>query len=94
MIVIWDHIRSESKETEICSSLFFSTILCFQAICSSLTGVFAGRAMLKAAGVGNSEATAAAATINWIIRDGASMIGSCRYQINLYVAYMTYYIFN
>eukprot|EP00002_Diphylleia_rotans_P028144 TRINITY_DN5678_c0_g1_i2.p1 TRINITY_DN5678_c0_g1~~TRINITY_DN5678_c0_g1_i2.p1 ORF type:complete len:475 (+),score=98.01 TRINITY_DN5678_c0_g1_i2:51-1475(+) len=60
-------VTDDYKMYQICDSL--------QALCSSVTGVFAGRAMLKAAGVGNADATAGAAILNWMIRDGTSMIG-------------------
>eukprot|EP01117_Protostelium_nocturnum_P013465 TRINITY_DN5025_c0_g1_i2.p2 TRINITY_DN5025_c0_g1~~TRINITY_DN5025_c0_g1_i2.p2 ORF type:complete len:454 (-),score=141.43 TRINITY_DN5025_c0_g1_i2:1556-2917(-) len=46
-----------------------------QALCSSVTGLLATRAILQGVGVGNSEATASAAIVQWVIRDGTGMIG-------------------
>nr|XP_057904515.1 RUS1 family protein C16orf58 homolog [Doryrhamphus excisus]XP_057904516.1 RUS1 family protein C16orf58 homolog [Doryrhamphus excisus] len=46
-----------------------------QAFASSLSGTLATQASLKGVGVGNQEATVAAATITWLLRDGTSMLG-------------------
>ncbi|XP_051569740.1 RUS family member 1-like isoform X1 [Myxocyprinus asiaticus] len=46
-----------------------------QAFSSSLSGTLATQASLRGAGVGNQEATVAAATITWILRDGTGMLG-------------------
>ncbi|XP_047136240.1 RUS family member 1 isoform X1 [Hydra vulgaris] len=46
-----------------------------QAFCSSITGMLATQAMLKAYGVGDNTATVTAATITWMLKDGAGMIG-------------------
>jgi len=46
-----------------------------QALCSSVTGTLSTTAVLKGVGVGNAEATAASATMRWLIRDGTGMIG-------------------
>ncbi|XP_055008473.1 RUS1 family protein C16orf58 homolog isoform X2 [Boleophthalmus pectinirostris] len=46
-----------------------------QAFCSSLSGTLATQASLKGVGVGNQEATVAAATTTWILRDGSGMLG-------------------
>jgi len=46
-----------------------------QAFCSSITGTLATHAMLKGYGVGDEKATAAAATITWMLKDGAGMVG-------------------
>ncbi|KAI5097089.1 RUS1 family protein C16orf58-like isoform X1 [Silurus meridionalis] len=46
-----------------------------QAFSSSLSGTFATQASLKGVGVGNQEATVAAATITWLLRDGTGMLG-------------------
>ncbi|XP_065913604.1 RUS family member 1-like isoform X2 [Dysidea avara] len=46
-----------------------------QAFCSSITGTLATHAVLKGVGVGDSSATAAAATITWLLKDGAGMVG-------------------
>lgn len=40
----------------------------FQAFCSSLSGTLATQAALKGVGVGNQEATVAAATVTWLLR--------------------------
>ncbi|XP_057294804.1 RUS family member 1-like isoform X2 [Hydractinia symbiolongicarpus] len=41
-----------------------------QAFCSSITGTLATQAVLKGYGVGDKTATAAAATITWMVKDG------------------------
>ncbi|XP_072163272.1 RUS family member 1-like [Diadema setosum] len=46
-----------------------------QAFCSSISGTLSTHAMLKGVGVGDETATAAAATITWLLRDGTSMTG-------------------
>ncbi|KAK5578133.1 hypothetical protein RB653_003086 [Dictyostelium firmibasis] len=46
-----------------------------QAVCSTITGTLATRAILKGYGVGDSSATVASATTQWLIRDGMGMIG-------------------
>ncbi|KAN0036518.1 hypothetical protein ACTFIV_001816 [Dictyostelium citrinum] len=46
-----------------------------QALCSTITGTLATRAILKGYGVGDSSATVASATTQWLIRDGTGMIG-------------------
>ncbi|KAL2100960.1 hypothetical protein ACEWY4_002721 [Coilia grayii] len=46
-----------------------------QAFSSSLSGTLATQASLKGVGVGNQEATVAAATITWLLRDGTGMVG-------------------
>uniref|UniRef100_A0A8C6WMH8 Zgc:162613 n=1 Tax=Neogobius melanostomus TaxID=47308 RepID=A0A8C6WMH8_9GOBI len=46
-----------------------------QAFCSSLSGTLATQASLKGVGVGDKEATVAAATVTWILRDGTGMLG-------------------
>ncbi|XP_057294803.1 RUS family member 1-like isoform X1 [Hydractinia symbiolongicarpus] len=46
-----------------------------QAFCSSITGTLATQAVLKGYGVGDKTATAAAATITWMVKDGTGMIG-------------------
>lgn len=51
---------------------FWDTV---QAFCSSLSGTLATQAALKGVGVGNQEATVAAATVTWLLRDGTSMVG-------------------
>ncbi|XP_061906207.1 RUS1 family protein C16orf58 homolog [Entelurus aequoreus] len=51
---------------------FWDTV---QAFSSSLTGTLATQASLKGVGVGNQEATVAAATVTWLLRDGTSMLG-------------------
>ncbi|XP_067089303.1 RUS1 family protein C16orf58 homolog [Osmerus mordax] len=46
-----------------------------QAFASSLSGTLATQASLRGIGVGNQEATVAAATITWLLRDGTGMLG-------------------
>jgi hypothetical protein len=46
-----------------------------QGLCSYWRGVVATRAVLEAAGVGNGNATAASAALQWALRDGTGMIG-------------------
>uniref|UniRef100_A0A8C8ICX8 RUS family member 1 n=2 Tax=Oncorhynchus tshawytscha TaxID=74940 RepID=A0A8C8ICX8_ONCTS len=46
-----------------------------QAFASSLSGTLATQASLRGVGVGNQEATVAAATITWLLRDGTGMLG-------------------
>ncbi|XP_072022371.1 RUS family member 1-like [Amphiura filiformis] len=46
-----------------------------QAFCSTIIGTLATHAMLKGAGVGDETATATAATITWLLKDGTSMAG-------------------
>uniref|UniRef100_A0A673VVK2 RUS family member 1 n=1 Tax=Salmo trutta TaxID=8032 RepID=A0A673VVK2_SALTR len=46
-----------------------------QAFSSSLSGTLATQASLRGVGVGNQEATVAAATITWLLRDGTGMLG-------------------
>ncbi|EFA76161.1 DUF647 family protein [Heterostelium album PN500] len=46
-----------------------------QALSSSLSGVLATRAMLRGYGVGNAAASVGSAVLQWILRDGAGMIG-------------------
>ncbi|KAF6022712.1 hypothetical protein EB796_018988 [Bugula neritina] len=46
-----------------------------QAFASSITGTLATQALLKGVGVGDDSATALAATITWIMKDGTGMIG-------------------
>ncbi|XP_037647861.1 RUS1 family protein C16orf58 homolog [Sebastes umbrosus] len=51
---------------------FWDTV---QAFCSSLSGTLATQASLRGVGVGNQEATVAAATVTWLLRDGTGMLG-------------------
>lgn len=46
-----------------------------QAFCSSLTGTLATEAVMKSVGVGDQSATALAATLTWLLKDGAGMVG-------------------
>lgn len=47
-----------------------------QDLCSYLRGIMATRAVLISMGVGRAEVTAYQATIQWLLRDGAGLIGS------------------
>ncbi|KAJ8402639.1 hypothetical protein AAFF_G00367220 [Aldrovandia affinis] len=51
---------------------FWDTV---QAFSSSLSGTLSTQASLRGVGVGNQEATVAAATITWLLRDGTGMLG-------------------
>ncbi|CAE8624414.1 unnamed protein product [Polarella glacialis] len=46
-----------------------------QAMCSYLRGVLATQALLRGVGVGKEGATALAATIIWVLKDGSGMVG-------------------
>lgn len=46
-----------------------------QAFSSSLSGTLATQASLRGVGVGNQEATVAAATVTWLLKDGTGMLG-------------------
>ena len=52
---------------------FWDTV---QAFCSYLTGTLAHTAVLQGIGVGNAAATASGATVTYLTRDGAGMLGS------------------
>ncbi|XP_052631077.1 RUS family member 1 [Harpia harpyja] len=45
-----------------------------QALCSTLMGALATRAVLQAVGVGDSAATVTGATLTWVLRDGVGMV--------------------
>ncbi|KAM9844301.1 RUS family member 1 [Aulostomus maculatus] len=62
----------ESVSEDYLQYQFWDTV---QAFSSSLSGTLATQASLKGVGVGNQEATVAAATITWLLRDGTSMLG-------------------
>lgn len=47
-----------------------------QALCSYLRGILATHATLVVAGVGDANASAIAATLAWVVRDGAAMVSS------------------
>jgi hypothetical protein len=46
-----------------------------QDFCSYLRGIMSTQAILVGMGVGRSDVTAVAATIQWVLRDGASLLG-------------------
>nr|XP_046270961.1 RUS1 family protein C16orf58 homolog [Scatophagus argus] len=62
----------ESVSNDYLQYQFWDTM---QAFSSSLSGTLATQASLKGVGVGNQEATVAAATFTWLLRDGAGMLG-------------------
>ncbi|XP_073350457.1 RUS family member 1 [Pagrus major] len=62
----------ESVSNDYLQYQFWDTM---QAFSSSLSGTLATQASLKGVGVGNQEATVAAATITWLLRDGTGMLG-------------------
>jgi hypothetical protein len=47
-----------------------------QGLCSYLRGVVCNAHVLKAAGVGNAEATAMSAALTWAMKDGLAMMGA------------------
>eukprot|EP00466_Bigelowiella_natans_P013012 jgi/Bigna1/87403/estExt_fgenesh1_pg.C_200033 len=47
-----------------------------QALCSYLRGVLATKAWFEGVGVGRKDASAAGATLQWILKDGCGMVGS------------------
>eukprot|EP01138_Halocafeteria_seosinensis_P013738 gb/GECG01014029.1/.p1 GENE.gb/GECG01014029.1/~~gb/GECG01014029.1/.p1 ORF type:complete len:570 (+),score=39.46 gb/GECG01014029.1/:1-1710(+) len=51
-----------------------------QGLCSYLRGILCTHAVLIGIGVGNENATAIAATLNWIARDGSSLLGSLAFS--------------
>lgn len=61
-----------SVEDEYLKFQFWDTI---QALCSYLRGILSMKAILEGLGVGKSEATAGGAVLQWIWKDGMSMIG-------------------
>ncbi|KAA8585444.1 hypothetical protein FQN60_004138 [Etheostoma spectabile] len=62
----------ESVSDDYLQYQFWDTV---QAFCSSLSSTLATQASLKGVGVGNQEATVAAATVTWLLRDGTGMLG-------------------
>lgn len=62
----------ESVSEDYLQYQFWDTV---QAFSSSLSGTLATQASLKGVGVGNQEATVAAATVTWLLRDGTGMLG-------------------
>ncbi|XP_070704191.1 RUS family member 1 [Pempheris klunzingeri] len=62
----------ESVSNDYLQYQFWDTV---QAFASSLSGTLATQASLKGVGVGNQEATVAAATVTWLLRDGTGMLG-------------------
>ena len=57
---------------------FFDSI---QALCSYLRGVMCTQALLAGAGVGSASATAFAAAIQWVVRDGIGMLFSVLFAV-------------
>ncbi|XP_053298584.1 RUS1 family protein C16orf58 homolog [Pleuronectes platessa] len=62
----------ESVSDDYLQYQFWDTV---QAFASSLSGTLATQASLRGVGVGNHEATVAAATVTWLLRDGTGMLG-------------------
>lgn len=58
-----------------------------QGLCSYWRGVVSTKAVLQATGVGDSDATALSAALNWAFRDGTGMVGGLLYS---YVASPTF----
>jgi len=65
-------VGKEYMTYQICDSL--------QGLCSYLRGVVATSAVLKAAGVGNANATAMSAAMTWAMRDGLGMVGGLTFS--------------
>ena len=63
-----DTVKSEYLEYQIYDSI--------QALCSYLRGILCTHALLISAGVGSENASALAAAITWVTRDGVGMISS------------------
>ena len=68
-------VTKEYMNYQICDSL--------QGLCSYLRGVVSTSAVLTAAGVGNSEATAMSAAMTWAMRDGLGMIGGLTFSYSV-----------
>ncbi|KAJ8609969.1 hypothetical protein CTAYLR_008095 [Chrysophaeum taylorii] len=51
-----------------------------QGLCSYVRGVISTSAVLTASGVGSAEATASAAALAWLARDGVGLIGSLAFS--------------
>ena len=56
--------------------LTFQWLDCIQGLSSYLRGILATQALFTGMGVGDDASTALAATLQWVTRDGASMLGS------------------
>ena len=68
-----------SVRTEYFEYQFFDSI---QALCSYLRGVMCTQALLAGAGVGSVTATAFAAAIQWVVRDGIGMLSSVLFAVH------------
>jgi len=55
--------------------LHYQTWDTVQASCSYLRGVLSLQALLEGSGVGNAKASGLAAALQWVLRDGAGMLG-------------------
>lgn len=55
--------------------IIFQSWNLLQDLCSYLRGIMATKAILIGMGVGRADVTAIQATIHWILRDGASLVG-------------------
>ncbi|RVE69875.1 hypothetical protein OJAV_G00082250 [Oryzias javanicus] len=62
----------ESVSEDYLQYQFWDTL---QAFASTLSWTLVTQASLKGVGVGNQDATVAAATVTWILRDGTGMLG-------------------
>lgn len=58
---------------------FFDSL---QALCSYLRGVMCMQALLSGAGVGTVEASALAAALQWVVRDGIGMLSSVVFAVH------------
>ncbi|XP_062841028.1 RUS1 family protein C16orf58 homolog [Trichomycterus rosablanca] len=71
-IIFLPHGYPESVSEDYLQYQLWDTV---QAFSSSLSGTLATQASLRGVGVGDQEATVAAATITWLLRDGTGMLG-------------------
>lgn len=67
-----------SVKSEYFEYQFFDSI---QALCSYLRGVMCTQALLTGAGVGSISASALAAAVQWVVRDGVGMISSVFFAV-------------
>lgn len=75
---MWDTVQVSLIFTNcisFCILLVVIKIICLQAFCSTVNTTLTTHAIFKGIGVGDSNATALAATITWIMKDGTGMIG-------------------
>lgn len=74
------------------ASFFFSCFFLSKAFSSSLSGTLATQASLKGVGVGNQEATVAAATVTWLLR-GMCVCGFIGADVHEYIDMKSFFFF-